>query len=151
MESAIKVKLHKYCLQWVDERIEAAKKAIADTQAASNEETKSSAGDKYETSREMMQQEQNKAARQLMENLKLKKVLDSLNPAIVYEKAQLGSLVRTSEGNFYLSVSLGQLQIEKEQFMTISPVSPLAQQFMGKQQGEEVQLNGRRFYIEEVV
>ena len=151
MNQSIKVKLHARCLQWVEERIEEAKKAIADTQAASNEETKSSAGDKYETSREMMQQEQNKAARQLMENMKLKKVLDSLNPESTYQTAQLGSLVRTSEGNFYLSVSLGQLQLENEQFMMISPVSPLAQQFIGKQEGHEVLLNGRRFLIEEVV
>ncbi|WP_017730400.1 GreA/GreB family elongation factor [Nafulsella turpanensis] len=151
MKSEIKIKLHAQCLQWVAGRIEEATRTMEETQAAANEETKSSAGDKYETSREMMRQEQDKVAWQLMENLKLKKVLDSLKPEITHEKGQLGSLLRTSEGNFYLSASLGQLKVDGEVYMMISPVSPLAQKLLGKRKGEEVQLNGRHFYIEEVL
>ena len=151
MKPEIKIKLHEQCRQWVEERIAEARKAMEDTQAAANEETKSSAGDKYETSREMMRQEQDKAARQLMENLKLKQVLDSLRPEMKHEKVQPGSLLQTSEGKFYISASLGRLKMEEEDFMMISPVSPLARQLMGKKKGEEVQLNGRRFHIEEVV
>lgn len=151
MKSELKIKLHEQCYLWVEERIAEARKTMQETQAAANEETKSSAGDKYETSREMMRQEQDKAARQLMENLKLKQVLDSLRPEAKHEKVQPGSLLQTSQGNFYISISLGRLMVEKEEFMMISPVSPLGMQLMGKKKGEEVELNGRRFFIEEVV
>jgi len=42
-------------MAYIDQRIDAAKKAIGEAQASANEETKSSAGDKYETGRAMMQ------------------------------------------------------------------------------------------------
>lgn len=120
-------------------------------QEAANEETKSSAGDKYETGRAMMQQEQDKAAGQLMEALKLKKVLDQLNPDREQPAVGMGSLVKTSLGNFYISASIGQLSMEGIDYMIISPVAPLAQQLAGLKAGEELNFNGRKFKVEQVI
>lgn len=151
IDIGLKHKLYAHCRQVVEERIVAAKNTIAEAQKAAEQETKSSAGDKYETGREMLQQEQNKASLQLMELLKLKKVLDELNPARVSTQVEAGCLLQTDKGNFYFSVSLGQLSLEGQVFMVISPVAPLAQLLAGKKAGEQVQLNGRTYSLEALV
>ena len=51
---------------------------MVNAQQAANEEGKSSAGDKYETGRAMMQIERDKAAQQLDEALKLKNIIDHI-------------------------------------------------------------------------
>ena len=66
-----------------------------DAQLSANEEGKSSAGDKYETGRAMMQIEREKAANQLEEALKLKRIIDQLQPDVHHEIATLGSVVIT--------------------------------------------------------
>lgn len=151
MDITIKERLHEACLNKVEQRINDAKASMEAVQEAANEETKSSAGDKYETGRAMMQQEQDKAASQLMEALKLKKVLDQLKPGKEHHQVQAGSLAITDQGNFYISASIGQLSLEGVAYMVISPVSPLAQQMAGLQAGEELNFNGRKFKVQQVV
>lgn len=151
MDIEIKQRLHKACLQKLEQRINNAKASMEAAQEAANEETKSSAGDKYETGRAMMQQEQDKAAGQLIGALKLKKVLDQLNPDREQQVVGMGSLVKTSLGNFYISASIGQLSLGGVDYMIISPVSPLAQQLAGLKAGEELDFNGRKFKIKQVI
>lgn len=146
-EKEVKKRLHGLCLEVVEERIREAQKAMEALQAAANQETKSSAGDKYETGRAMMQQEQDKMARQLMESLKLKKVLDQLNPAKECSTVQQGSLIFSSNGNFYLSAGIGKLVLEGQEFMAISTASPLARHLEGMEAGQESSFNGRKYRI----
>ena len=112
---------------------------IAETRA-SNNETKSSMGDKYETTREMVQQEINNLQVQLNENLKAQSVLKNL-PVSAHEKVQLGSLVETDNGYFYIAISLGDLIFKNKKIFLISPESPLAKAMMGKLENEEFILN----------
>jgi transcription elongation GreA/GreB family factor len=151
MDIELKIELHLHCRQLVDERIAGAKATIAEAQKAAEQETKSSAGDKYETGREMLQQEQNKASLQFMELLKLKKVLDELNPARVCKLVEPGCLLQTDKGSFYFSVSLGQISMKGQSYMVISPVAPLARLLAGKRVGEQVQLNGRTYIVKALV
>jgi hypothetical protein len=67
----LKKDLYTLCVNYAKTRIETAKQAIDDAQQSANEETKSSAGDKYETGREMMQQETDRNQAQLNEANKL--------------------------------------------------------------------------------
>ena len=53
----IKQKLYNLCHAYLDNNIQNAEAVIADAREAARNETKSSAGDKYETAREMMQQD----------------------------------------------------------------------------------------------
>lgn len=151
MDVELKTKLHLHCRQVVDERIAEAKATIAEVQKAAEQDTKSSAGDKYETGREMLQQEQNKASIQLMELLKLKKVLDELSSVRVCKLVEPGCLLQTDKGSFYFSVSLGQVSLGGQSYMVISPVAPLARLLAGKKVGEQVQLKGRTYALEALV
>ena len=112
---------------------------IAETRA-SNNETKSSMGDKYETTREMVQQEINNLQLQLNENLKAQSVLKTLSVS-THEKIQPGSLVETNNGYFYIAISLGDLVFNNKKIFLISPESPLAKAMMGKLENEEFILN----------
>ena len=144
----VKMKVHALCLEQAEQQISSAQEAMKAIQLASNQETKSSAGDKYETGRAMMQLEQEKNARQLMEAMKLKKVLDQLNPAKECKEVSPGALIFTNNGNFYLSAGLGKFTMEGKEYMAISAVSPLGQQLKGLKAGQEAKVNGRNFKIE---
>lgn len=69
--SDLKKELHQLCVNHVRKIMEATELAIADAQKSSTDDTKSSAGDKYETGREMAQQETNRNMAQLNEANKL--------------------------------------------------------------------------------
>src|SRR6202000_1151954 len=103
----IKKTLYRMCIEYVQKRMEAAQLAINEAQKASNDDTKSSAGDKYETGREMAQQQTNRHLAQLNEANKLKVALNQISPAVISDEAEPGSLVITDGGNFYIAISAG--------------------------------------------
>jgi transcription elongation GreA/GreB family factor len=143
----LKEKLFDHCLQYVDERISRAKTAMHAAQASANSESKSSAGDKYETGRAMMQIERDKNAILLAEAQKLKQAMSLINPHASYDEVQLGSLVFTDNGDYYFSISLGNTNIDNREFTCLSPGSPLGQAFLGKRIGDKVVFNKRMFTI----
>jgi len=121
------------------EKIENFEKLISETRASSND-TKSSMGDKYETGREMLQQEINNLQVQLNEILKQKDFLKTVLPK-PNDKAEKGAIVKTEKGLFFISVSLGEIKIDNEKIICISPESPLAKAMNGKQKGDVFTLN----------
>ena len=147
----IKSSLYQLCLNFIEERINTAETALQQAREASNDDTKSSAGDKYETSREMMQQDIDRNKRLLIDAEENQKVLTSLKDAPFSESARNGSLIYTNQGNFYLSISAGQLHLGKEIIFAISAVSPIGKLLLGKQKGNSFELNGKKYQIKDVV
>lgn len=145
-----KKKLHQKCVELVNSRIGEYQKRSEEFQQAANQETKSSAGDKYETGRAMMQLEKDKVASQLSEVLKLKKVLDQIDPTKPSTHGELGSLIITNVGKYYLSTSLGKVSMEDEDYFCLSPVAPFGQALIGKGVGDEVVFNGKSSKIIEL-
>ena len=137
-----KTRLHEYCQSLVQQKLTSVEEALQAARGAAHQETKSSAGDKYETGRAMMHLEQEKLARQRSEALKLKKVLDQINPRRVSEQIALGSLVTTSRGIFYVAVSLGSVAFEEASCFVISPVAPLGQVLQGLRVGDTFPFGG---------
>lgn len=130
-----KPKLHEACLQLLEQKIAIAKQGMEEAQASANNETKSSAGDKYETGRAMSQRERDLHARQLAELMNMKKTLATIDPDKTSSKVELGALVETETASFYISAGLGAIQIEEKQVMAISAISPIAQILLGKTAG----------------
>ncbi len=146
----IKAQLHEYCTRYIDERILHAQQAIRSAQESANDDTKSSAGDKYETGRAMMQQEIEKHTVQLAEAQRLKQVLRQIHPSKVYSRIQAGSLVQTSQGSFYLAISIGRHVIADQAVFIISTASPIGALLLGKQAGDQFSFNGNVFMISDV-
>ena len=139
-----KTELIKLINQKLSEKIQNFEKLIAETRA-SNNDTKSSMGDKYETGREMLQQEINNLQVQLNEVLKqqdfLKTSFDKLRMTKKFDKAEKGAIVKTERGSFFISVSLGEINFDNQKIICISPESPLAKAMNGKQKGDVFSLN----------
>ena len=125
--------------QKISEKIQKLEQLIAETRA-SNNDTKSSMGDKYETSREMLQQEINNLQIQLNEHLKSQKILKNINPN-PHKVVSLGSWVETNKGKFFIAISLGEILFSQEKIFVISAESPLAKAMNGKKTGESFVVN----------
>ena len=125
--------------QKISEKIQKLEQLIAETRA-SNNDTKSSMGDKYETSREMLQQEINHLQIQLNEHLKSQQILKNINPN-PHKIVTLGSLVETEKGMFFIAISLGEITFSQEKIFVISAESPLAKAMNGKKTGESFVVN----------
>lgn len=134
-----KPQLLEIILQKISEKIQKLEQLIAETRA-SNNDTKSSMGDKYETSREMLQQEINNLQLQLNEHLKSLQILKNINP-ISHKIVGLGSWVETEKGRFFIAVSLGEITFNQEKMFVISAESPLAKAMSGKKVGETFIVN----------
>ena len=116
---------------------------------ASNNDTKSSMGDKYETSREMMQQEITRIQNQLNEVLVQQEQFQKITP-ISNDKIINGSYIETSMGNFCIACSLGEINYNGKKVFVLSNITPLAKVILGKQKGDSFEMNGKQFKIENV-
>lgn len=149
--NTIKNTLLQLCVAYVQNRIDNAEQAIQSAQQASNDDTKSSAGDKYETSREMMQQDTNRNIAQLTEASKLMVALNRININGNSTVAENGSLIITNNGNFFLAVSAGTLSVDDRPYFAVSIASPIGTLIRGKKAGERFTLNGKAYSIEFVL
>ncbi len=120
-------------------------------QDSANEETKSSSGDKYETGRAMAQLEIEKSTEQLNEALKQKKILDSLQIKIQSEEVLPGSLAITSQGNFFIAISVGMVSVNGKNFGVVSAESPIGLKLLGQKKGSTFTFNNKSYRVDEVL
>lgn len=147
----LKKELHCLCISYVQNRIDTVMQAINAAQQAANEETKSSAGDKYETGRAMMQQDTDRNRAQLTEANKLMVALNQINVDFISETVLPGSLVVTNNGKFYIAISAGTLLLNGEIYFAVSPGSPIGLKLKGQKAGDEFSLNDKRYRIESII
>lgn len=140
-----------HCEDMLLARIEELKHTIQSLRSSSNNDTKSSMGDKYETSREMLQQDINRLDKQLAENNFMLFNLRAIKFKAVNKFVSLGNLVITSLGKFFIAVSLGEINFMSEHIIVISIASPLGKQLNGKKEGEFFSLNGKEEQVLKVI
>jgi transcription elongation GreA/GreB family factor len=145
-----KTELKDHCISIIQDRIAGLITAMADAQAAANEETKSSAGDKYETARAMSQLEKDMLARQLAENKKELTAMMGVDVTGDDELARTGSLICCSDMDFFLLGGLGKMVVNGVTVFVISPNAPLALSLMGKKKGDTFQFNKQTMEIIEL-
>ena len=144
-------KLLAKCVDYVEERVSRLQSSIKDLEHDLGNETKSSAGDKYETSREMMNTEINKLQNQLQSFKKLKEVLAVIENRKASTTVQLGSIVKTSAANYFISIPVGEIKVEEEKFYAIGLNSPIGKLFLGKQEGEQFIFQQKEFSIKKIL
>jgi transcription elongation GreA/GreB family factor len=148
--SEIKEKLYVLCHDYIAQRVAMIKENVAEAQEAASEDTKSSAGDKFEVGREMMQQEIELNLARLGEMYKLQTALENVRPSAHHTEVLPGALVYTNNGAYYLSIGAGKLLLDGTTYYAISPEAPIAHQMMGKKAGAQFELNGKNITIEKV-
>ena len=147
----VKQALYQKCEAYVQKRIDTANSAMQDAQSSANSETKSTAGDKHDTARAMMQLAAEQNAKHLAEANKLKQVLHLINPEQKSIKGELGSLVIASNGNFYISVSVGKIELNGTIYFAISPTSPMGTVLKNLNAGDKTNFNHLSIEIKEVM
>jgi len=143
----IKEELLKKCHQFVNNRLQNIEETISSNQTALQSETKSSAGDKHETGRAMLQLEMEKAGQQLANIQQMKETLAKIDVLKKSTNAHLGSLVKTNTGNYFLSVSAGQLKVDNEFYYAVSVSSPIGKLLLGKSVNEQVVFNSKNIKL----
>lgn len=131
-------------------RISTAEHALTAASDASQDDTKSSAGDKFETGREMMQQEMNRHGQLLAEAKLLLHALGHISPSSVHTTVQSGSVVHTDKGIFFIGVGIGNVMAGDKRVYAISLSAPIGKLFIGSKPGDLLKFNHTSYHIQEV-
>lgn len=143
----VKIELLKQCTEFVNKRLQTVEEIIKSNQKALNSETKSSAGDKHEIGRAMLQLEMEKAGQQVAGIIIMKTILSKIDISKTTKKAHLGSVIYTTSVNYFLSISAGKLVIDDVIFFAISVSSPIGKKLLGKEVNDDFTFNGKKITI----
>ena len=128
----LKEALFQQCVAHVNTRLQTIQTIISSHQKALSSETKSSAGDKHETGRAMLQLEMEKAGQQLAAVQQMQQTLAKINSSKPSTNIALGSVIKTSSAYYFLSISAGELKDKETEYFAISPSSPIGKLLVGK-------------------
>ena len=142
-----KQKLIQACSDHLKDKINSLTIIINEVYESSNSESKSSAGDKHETTKAMMQLELEKLGTQLKEAEEQLKEFEKINFTKTFQAVEQGCLLETNKGYFLIAGSIGKLVIEGKTVFVISNKSPLAIAFAGKQSKEKMSFNSVEYSI----
>jgi transcription elongation GreA/GreB family factor len=118
---------------------------------AKNSETKSSAGDKYETGMAMIQNQEELYKRQQAETKGRMNQLTSIDTERSFTAVDKGALVISPIGVFYLAVGIGKVPMDQKEVFVLSLESPLGKSLKGKRSGDSITFNGKTAPIENVL
>jgi len=147
----LKQELFQKVTQHLNDKLLVLQGVIKDQKINLESETKSSAGDKHETGRAMMQLERENTGKQLAEIQSQFQILNRLQVQHTHTKVILGSIVFTTLNNYFISVGSGLLKVRDQEFYAISMNSPMAQQLLGKSKNDKAVINGRKFVITKII
>ncbi len=147
----VKQQLYSECIHYVEAKIKLITKAVNDLQQVSMLETKSSMGDKYETTISSIHLEMEKYSQQMNEFSAMKKILFQVNANKQYDSVQLGCLVCTNHGNYFIAITAGEFVIEEKRYLTISLASPLGKELFNRKTGDTFSFRNKQFIIELVI
>jgi Fe-S cluster assembly iron-binding protein IscA len=148
---SIKEKLYNECKRTLNLRLKVLQQTISDIETNLQSETKSSAGDKHETGRAMLQLEREKAGHQLAEIQKQFELLNKINIDFRQKQIALGSVVFTTQANYFLAISTGEIEVEGQTFFAISPATPIGKLLLSKVKSDIILFNNREFKILKVL
>ncbi len=145
-----KIALVRICQEKITQRINEIQKKLSLVREARNNQTKSSAGDKYETGRAMMQIEEQNNQGQLADAHAKRLLLKSLDLGKLHQRVDLGSLVYTNRGTYFIVAGFGKVLLEDEFYYCISPDAPIGKKLMGKHPADVINFNQVEMVVERI-
>lgn len=131
----------------IETSIQSLKSSIARAKESALGETKSSAGDKFETTRAMMHRDIEQYSSQLVVVEKNLIALQRISAEVICKQVELGAVVQTSIGFFYISLSGDDIEIDEVEYTPISISSPLAQALIGRSAGDSCPFRGNEITV----
>lgn len=135
------------CRRVIHERISNLKSQMAELVNDAANDSKSTAGDKHETSRAMMQLEQEKLGAQLKILEEQQRQLDQIPLQNNSGKVNNGSLVETDRVWIFIGAALGKINVNDKEVICISQQSPLGKLLFVQDRGSIVSLNNIKYQI----
>ena len=145
-----KIKLHQHAVEIIRKRTADTMLLIKNAQASANSEEKSSAGDKYETSRAMSHLEKDMYAKQLAANNRELAALLSIDCDTLYHSVMTGCVVNSNDISFFIAAGLGKITFEGRNIYFLSPGAPFAKILLNKRAGDGFIFNNEPMIIEEI-
>jgi superfamily II RNA helicase len=124
---------------------------LADLRTSTANETKSTVGDKYETARALLQNEQDMVRKKIQEALEQEILLRDIDIEVGSSSIRSGSLVKTNHGWFFICIALGKITASDNTVMAISTISPLGKLLIGQIPGNTIMLNNKAYQIEAII
>lgn len=147
----LKEQLFLECKDFISKRRLIIEKAISEIETSLQSETKSSAGDKHETGRAMLQLEREKVGNQLAEIEKQKERLLKIDTSKINNIVSLGSVVFTTEANYFIAVGVGEIIGDSQNFYAVSTKAPISQALIGKRVGDNIVFRDKKFKITNLI
>ena len=123
--SIFKEVVYKELLSRIKERFENLNYLIKSAKESRDNDSKSSVGDKHETSRAKTQTDIDNYYRQLVNLQSQINILKNIDLSIKYTKISQGAFIETNHGYFFISIGFGKLIIENKKIFAISIISPI--------------------------
>lgn len=148
--AANRSELIRACRDYLQTKIIVVRKAMDSLKEDMENESKSSAGDKFETGREMINIEWNKLSVQLNEYDRLGQILNRIEEHKPNGNIILGSMVITDAAKYFISIPAGQIKSDDEKHYAVGIKAPIAQMLLGKKVGDKITFNGKECIIEDI-
>ncbi len=149
--NTFKEKIYQTAIAQVKEKINLLKTERNAINEGILEDTKSSAGDKFETGRETMSRDLMTVENQLKQaNFEFDELCRFQAIKEPSASVQEGSLVQLGSDKYLISVSLGQITVDGQKLFMLSKQSPLGEMLMGKKINEQVEFRGKKIVINEL-
>ena len=146
-----KQQIYEACLKILENKSLVLNAALDSLTDELKNDTKSSMGDKHETSRAMNQLEQEKVSNQLSEFNKQISSLQQLNINFKNSIIVNGSLIKSDKGLVFIAVGLGKVEIDDYEVIVISAQSPLGTLFLGKSLHDQVAVGVNNYTVLELI
>jgi hypothetical protein len=140
-----KNKLIEQCLLILKERADNAKKAMDELQQSANEYGLPK--DRYDSFRTQVLRKRDLFAEQYQKTMDEIDLIKKIDPEKKSEKVEFGSILITNKQKLFVSISLGKIVLENEEYYAISTQVPIYNAIKGKKAGEKFEFNGNKFEI----
>lgn len=146
----IKQELLQACFDYANKRITNYKNEL-ETIRESIESNDKSGGDDDDSGNSQLLSDLEKNSQHLSDANKMLNGLKDISSKTISDKVILGSVVKTTNNNFFISVSAGKVDISDGSYFAISQHSPIGSLLIGKKVGDTIEFNGNSFTIKEVL
>lgn len=147
---AFKNKVYQHCREILEDRIQTIQKNLERLMDSKQNETKSSAGDKYETGMAMIQNEEDLFKRQLADTSKIMEHFQKIDASKKCNIVEPGAMIELPAGWFYISAGMGKIVVDNESIFCISLQSPIGVALKHKKVTDIITFNDQKFTIKTI-
>ncbi|RDC65161.1 hypothetical protein [Adhaeribacter pallidiroseus] len=146
----LKQRLLGECLRIQNVQIQTAKSAMDEAQESANEHQGAGIEDKFESFREACQIQRDMFAKQMDEAITGLAILKRIVATKENKVITLGSVVHTNLQKYFVSASVGEINLNGEKYFAISTMSPIFKAMADKTSGDTFTFRDKQYHIEEV-